>query len=213
MQSPDITLLSLWSIFILEVIIAGLLFSERNKTKRFEKEYQKELKKTQEKLEKIVTSAAEEARTSLSRVSQNSVTASKEVASLAQKVQEKIEHTILNQTQETLKELQTSAKVQVSNLTEELTAAITHTKSEMHEKGQSIIANTKTNYELNKETKRIKGWRPFSSKKKESAKKEKGLVKNENGLKFPGRKAGSNYHEYSQVDVQHQAEAESQVVV
>ena len=122
MQSPDITLLSLWSIFILEVIIAGLLFSERNKTKRFEKEYQKELKKTQEKLEKIVTSAAEEARTSLSRVSQNSVTASKEVASLAQKVQEKIEHTILNQTQETLKELQTSAKVQVSNLTEELTA-------------------------------------------------------------------------------------------
>ncbi len=140
MQSPDITLLSLWSIFILEVIIAGLLFSERNKTKRFEKEYQKELKKTQEKLEKIVTSAAEEARTSLSRVSQNSVTASKEVASLAQKVQEKIEHTILNQTQETLKELQTSAKVQVSNLTEELTAAITHTKSEMH---QLLLTHTK----------------------------------------------------------------------
>lgn len=140
MQTLDITLLSLWSIFLLEVIIAGLLFSERNKSKKFEKDYQKELAKTQKKLEEIVVRSAEKANDSLSQVSKNSLRASNQVTSLAETLQEKIEATILTQTQETLKELQSSAKIQVAELNMELTAAITHTKSQMSE---LLLAHTK----------------------------------------------------------------------
>lgn len=132
MQQFDITVLSLWLIFILELIIAGIVLSAHSKTKNFEKDYKKAIRETQKELENVVTDTAREASESLDEVSSVSQTAAKQIHELSEQLKEDLENSLLSETKAQLANLESAAKEQIVELNQELIGAIGHTKSEMN---------------------------------------------------------------------------------
>lgn len=132
MQTFDITILSLWLIFILELIIAGIVLSAHSKTKNFEKDYKKAIKETQKELEDVVTDTAREASESLGEVSLVAKTAAQQVHELSEQLKDEIETSLLTETKAQLSNLESAAKEQIAELNSELVGAVRHTKSEIN---------------------------------------------------------------------------------
>ncbi|NCS97734.1 MAG: hypothetical protein GW762_04060 [Candidatus Pacebacteria bacterium] len=132
MQAFDINVLSLWLIFILELIIAGIVLSAHSKTKNFERDYKKAIKDTQKELEDVVTDTAREASESLDEVSSVARTAAQQIHELSERLKEEIETSLLTETKAQLSNLESSAKEQIAELNQELIGAVSHTKSQMN---------------------------------------------------------------------------------
>ena len=133
MQVLDSTLISFWLIFILEVIIALLLFSEKRKIRRFENEYKKMLHTTQEHLDAVLQETAKTASQTLSKISDAAKKSADSVQDTAESLQKELASALLFESKNELEALQEAAKKQAAELSKELAAATAHTKSEMHQ--------------------------------------------------------------------------------